>query len=1008
LINPTPASGSGASGRRGVSPESFLRQARLGLAVTAFLVVLFSALALFMLRAASADAHSALQHAQDVVAFGRFQSAVERKLIAVRGYLLDSDDGALHAIVAARTDAINELARVEGRAAPGELGELKRIRAAEEAHQKATAAAVALRRANATPEEVRKAFEATLLQRDALLESSARFLEQRERRLREAETSSGLRGRLSFGSLLVVAAVALGFAVVFLVNLTRRFFSVYEGERTERVRAESSAAALTESEARFRSLYESGMIGVCFPGLEGVILDANDAFLDMVGHTREELHAGQVRWADLTAPGSHEADERALEEIHTRGFAVPYEKEYVRPGGERISVLVGGSLLPGAPPRAVTFAVDVTARKRAEAERGELLLREREARAVAEAAQRRSAFLARASELLASSLDYRSTMQAVARLAVSDIADWCLIDVIPDGQFHRVAVGYAEPSRAELARQLEQQGLLDPQARIGPPQVLRTGESELLPWVTDEILRSIARTPHAHDTLRSMNIVSVMTVAIRNAQGIVGIVTFISAESGRRFGSEDLKLAEDLAVRAGVAMENARLFELVRQERATAEWQERRSAFLARASEILASSLDFRSTLSGVARLAVPEVADWCVVDLLEPDGTLRSIAVEHADSSRAELARRLARTYPYNARAPFGSPNVLRTGNPELATQVTEGMLRAVARDEDHYQILAGLGLRSYMCVPLQVRNRTLGTITLFAAESGRRYEPDDLALGEALAYRASLAIDNARLYGEAQEAIRVRDDFLSIASHELKTPITTLQLQLQSLLRRVPAGIPTESILARLKGADHQVERLTQLINDLLDISRITGGRLDLHVDDVDFSDVLRDVAARLEEPLARSGCSLKVSGLEPQRGRWDRFRLEQIVTNLLSNAMKYGAGRPIEIDLSGTGESVRFEIRDQGIGIAPDKQSRIFDRFERAVSGRHYGGLGLGLWIVRQIVDALGGTIAVRSSPGEGSAFTVELPRVGAETIERPAAAPPMGDDELPESGVDARLA
>jgi PAS domain S-box-containing protein len=965
-----------------ISPESYRRMGRRGLALAALLVLLLGAIALAILRWSVADAHSSLLQAQDVVAFGQFQAAFNRKLVAARGYLVDKDDRALHDLVVSRTEALAELARVEQRARPEDLENLRAVHTAEEAHQKAVSAAVALRRGGASEGEVSKAFAETLRQRDPVLAGTKRFLEARERSLRQSEDRTRRRGELSFAVLTGIAILAFVSTLVFSARLSRRFDAVYDAERAERLRTEAAAAALAESEARFRPLYDSGMIGICFPDLTGKILDANDSFLEMVGHTRAELEAGEVNWTRMTAPESLAADERALEEIRATGVTRPYEKEYVLPGGERRSVLIGGSLLPGSEGRAVMFALDVTSGKRIEAERVELLRREREARAVAEAAQRRSAYLAHASEALAQSLDYRSTMQAVARLAVPDISDWCLIDVIPEGVFRRVAVSYSNPARGGLARRLEEQGLLDPQARMGPPQVLRSGESELLAWVTDDMLRAMARTPHSLDTLRDMNIASAMTVAIRNAQGIVGIVTFLSAESNRHFTAEDLRLAEDLAVRAGVAMENARLFEMVHRERAAAEWHEQRSAFLARASEILASSLDFRQTLANVARLAVPEIADWCLVDMLSPDGTVESIAIEHSDSTRADLFRRLNRTYPYEPEQPYGPPHVLKTGEPELGALITDQMVRDFARDEEHYEILKGLGFRSYMCVPLQVRGRTLGAITFVAAESSRRYEPDDLALGEALAYRAGLAIDNARLHAEAHDAIRVRDDFLSIASHELKTPVTTLQLQIQSLLRRADGG-SIDGLGPRLAAAERQVDRLTALINDLLDISRITGGRLDLHLEDVDFASVVRDVTARLEEPLARAGCVLTVSGLEPQRGTWDRLRLDQIVTNLLSNAMKYGAGQPIEVAMSGTGDAVRLEVRDHGIGIAPEHQIRIFDRFERAVSGRHYGGLGLGLWIVRQILDAFGGSIRVRSASGEGSTFAVELPRTPPQT-------------------------
>jgi signal transduction histidine kinase len=242
-------------------------------------------------------------------------------------------------------------------------------------------------------------------------------------------------------------------------------------------------------------------------------------------------------------------------------------------------------------------------------------------------------------------------------------------------------------------------------------------------------------------------------------------------------------------------------------------------------------------------------------------------------------------------------------------------------------------------------------------------------------------VAIENSRLYREAQEAVRARDEFLSIASHELKTPLTTLQLQIQGLARKLKSSgdqPALQGLVARVATSERQVERLTALINNLLDISRITAGRLDLDLEPVDLAAVAREAAARFREDLARAGCVLELRADGECVGQWDRLRLEQVVTNLLSNAAKYGAGRPIEIEVDGGDATARFSIRDHGIGIPAEHQARIFERFERAVSDRHYGGLGLGLWIVRQIVDAFGGTIQVESQAGAGSTFTVLLPR------------------------------
>ena len=429
--------------------------------------------------------------------------------------------------------------------------------------------------------------------------------------------------------------------------------------------------------------------------------------------------------------------------------------------------------------------------------------------------------------------------------------------------------------------------------------------------------------------------------------------------------------------------EEERMDLLAREQRArlAAEAAESRAAFLAEASAALASSLDYRTTLASVARLIVPRIADGSAVDMLDSEGRLRRLATSHSDPSRVAAAEEVARRYPPDLRAPHGAGHVVATGEPEILSDITDEILRATARDDEHYRLIRDLRIVSLMCVPLPVRNRILGAITLASSESGRRFGPEDLAFAQDLAARASVAIENARLYREAREAVRARDEFLSIASHELKTPLTTLQLQIQGLARRLkssPEDPVFQGLASRVATSERQVERLTALINNLLDISRITAGRLDLDLEPLDLSAVAREAAARFRDDLARAGCTLEIRADGACHGEWDRLRLEQVVMNLLSNAAKYGAGRPIEIEVDGSETTARFSIRDHGIGIPAEHQARIFERFERAVSDRHYGGLGLGLWIVRQIVDAFGGTIAVESKAGEGSTFTVLLPR------------------------------
>lgn len=226
------------------------------------------------------------------------------------------------------------------------------------------------------------------------------------------------------------------------------------------------------------------------------------------------------------------------------------------------------------------------------------------------------------------------------------------------------------------------------------------------------------------------------------------------------------------------------------------------------------------------------------------------------------------------------------------------------------------------------------------------------------------------AELYVEAREAVRVRDDFLTVAAHELRTPLTTLRLQAQQLTRRPKA---TEASLSLLRS----VERLCKLVDQLLDVSRISAGRVELQLERGDLRAVVKEAAGRLFEDAARNGCDLVIEEGAPVPADFDPPRIEQVVANLLSNAIKYGRGKPVAVVVRQEPHKVRIEVRDQGIGVAADQQQRIFDRFARAVSVREYGGLGLGLFITKQIVDAHGGSIDVRSAPGSGATFLVELP-------------------------------
>jgi signal transduction histidine kinase len=237
----------------------------------------------------------------------------------------------------------------------------------------------------------------------------------------------------------------------------------------------------------------------------------------------------------------------------------------------------------------------------------------------------------------------------------------------------------------------------------------------------------------------------------------------------------------------------------------------------------------------------------------------------------------------------------------------------------------------------------------------------------------------DRARLWRQAQAEVRERDEFLSVASHELRTPVTALQLQIQLLQRSAHrlAGEVPKHFATKVDGLDRQTRRIALLVNELLDVSRMRLGKLELRYEELDLAEVVREGADHLREEVGRTGSTLQLD-LAPSPGRWDRLRLEQVLANLVVNAAKFGKGKPILVRVDGGTTHARLRVTDQGMGIAPEHHARVFERFERAVPATNFGGLGLGLYIARQIVEAHGGEIAVESVAGEGATFRVELPR------------------------------
>ncbi|WP_224364278.1 ATP-binding protein [Hyalangium versicolor] len=584
-------------------------------------------------------------------------------------------------------------------------------------------------------------------------------------------------------------------------------------------------------------------------------------------------------------------------------------------------------------------------------------------------------FLSAAGRLLAQQRSgVRSLLRDVARLITAQgLAGFCLVDLVTvDGRPRRMAAVHHDPSREAQFRALASHSRSD--TACSPLlDVLHTGVARLFSNYPVEIRRQVATLPEPLAGLESFKPRSVMMVPLRGHHRVLGMFLLGRSNDEAPYGRQELQVAEELSRRVVAAMESLRLLRRARRA-------ERKARFVARASQALAASLDFRATLDQVAKLAVPVVADLCMVDMLEEDGTIRRLAVAHRAPEKAAVAWEMEHRWPSRLDDSYGPGRVIREGQPELREVVPATKLPRVARDAEHLRALRSLELESYLVAPLQARGKTLGAITFAYSGSHRHYHRPDLRLAMELAARAALAVDNALLYSASREAVRLRDEFLAVASHELKTPLTPLNLRLQTLQRELERNgsmVDASRMREHVSVLQRQCKRLSTLAESLLDVSRLEAGRLELDLEYVDLTALVREVVSRFAGQSVRTNTPLEVQAVAPVVGHWDRIRLEQVVSSLVSNALKYGAGRPVHVLVEHAHAGARLTVRDEGIGISREHLPRIFDRFERAVSAEHFGGLGLGLYLTRNLVEAFGGTIRASSEPGQGSTFEVDLP-------------------------------
>jgi PAS domain S-box-containing protein len=427
--------------------------------------------------------------------------------------------------------------------------------------------------------------------------------------------------------------------------------------------------------------------------------------------------------------------------------------------------------------------------------------------------------------------------------------------------------------------------------------------------------------------------------------------------------------------------------------------------FLAQASAELASLRDYQTTLDKIAHLAVPEFADWCMVDVLGDQGSLERVAVAHSDPQREHLARELHRRFPPDPSriAGAGPLNILRTGQSERIPEITEDLLQQAVSQSDYLHALRALGVHSYIGVPLAARGKILGVITFVTGESHRRYSRRDLALAEDLARRAAVAVENAMLLRALQESDRAKDVFLATLAHELRNPLAPVWNGL-TIISRAPHD--TARVMQVAGMIERQVGQLARLVDDLLDVSRITTGKIELKKAHGDLGALLRSAVetSRPHIEAARHGLSVVLPN-EPLDIEGDPVRLAQVFANLLNNASKYTRpGGQIEVIVETEPDWLVVRVRDTGEGIPPEMLGKVFGLFTQVThpADRHQGGLGIGLSLVEGLVHLHGGTVQARSAGlGHGSEFVVRLPRLRREELPQDVA-----DEDTSPTPLEAR--
>jgi PAS domain S-box-containing protein len=710
--------------------------------------------------------------------------------------------------------------------------------------------------------------------------------------------------------------------------------------------------ALRESQRELQEFVDNAAEGMEWLDTDGNILWANRAQLDLLGYAADEYVGRHV--------GDFHADQDALDEFFARlgGDAElrDHEARVRCKDGSTKHVLIDANLFRkgGQVVHTRCFTRDITARKRAH-----------------EALMRLQAITAGLSEARtqAEVLDVvtRHTISASGALGASVYLMTAEADALELAR----AVGYSE-------RVLDRSATVPLDADLPTADAARRAAPVFL-----QVSEACQRYPGLHDAVANTGSRSIAHLPLMVHGHPIGVLAVSHGEPDA-FGENEQAFLISLADQCAQALERARLYDAESRARRQAEASQHRSAFLSKASAILSSSLDYGATLTNLARLAVPRIADWCVVELAGgPEGEDSQLVVADGDPEQVERLRDYRQRFPPSPRADAGVARVIATGRSELHREISDSLLASFAPDPEYRGFLRELGFRAAIIVPMTARGRTLGAIALVSAGSERRFEQADLDMAEELGHRAALAIDNACLYQEARDADRRKDEFLAMLGHELRNPLAPILTGLQLMHLRGIGGDRERQVIER------QVKYLVRLVDDLLDVSRITRGKVELDRELVELSAVLGR-AIEMASPLFERRAHL-LSVEVPRTGllvEVDQVRLAQILANLLTNAAKYTDPRgTVVVRARRQKDEVVVSVKDSGIGIAPEVLPRIFDLFvqgDRALD-RSQGGLGIGLTLARNLVEAHGGSIAAASPGlGQGSEFTVRLPSASGRAV------------------------